>query len=154
MLKYDFELTDFALSDIGIHLLRNRYNYKTVAYHDLDKVQIKRGTESKNSLLSLFIGIALLSISVFKCISLYQDFNNPTVYTIYIESILLPLFPALVGFYLVYVCIKRGLILQVEQGSIRYKLRLKEIEKAGQTENLKLYLSKKLCSKLIIEDNL
>src|SRR5687768_12019242 len=101
--KYDFELTDFALSDDGIHLLRSGFNYKTIPYDHLDNALITRGAESKNSLFSLVIGIALLFFSVSKCISLYHDFSDPTVHRIYIESILFPLFPALVGFYLIYI---------------------------------------------------
>jgi hypothetical protein len=154
MSKYEYELTDFALSENGIHLLRNRYNYKTITFQDLERVRIKRGAEIKNSLLSFIIGVALFSFSVFKGISIYQDFTDPAVHRIYIESIILPLFPALIGLYLVYASIKRGPILQIEQGRARYKLRLKEIQKNNQAENLKLFLCEKLSSKLIIEENL
>jgi hypothetical protein len=120
----------------------------------LERAVIKRGAEIKNSLLSFIIGVALLSFSVLKGISLYHDFNDPTVHMIYIESILLPLFPALIGLYLVYASFKKGPILQVEQGNVRYKLRLRETQKNNQTENLKLFLCEKLSSKLIIKDNL
>ena len=154
MTKYEYELTDFALSDTGIHLLRNRFNYKTITFHDLERATIKRGSEIKNSVLSLIIGVAFLSFSILKGVSIYQDFNDPTVHRIYIESILLPLFPALIGLYLIYACIRRGPILQVEQGSARYKLRLREIQKSNQAESIKLFLSEKLSSKLIIEDSL
>ena len=97
MTTYDFELTDFALSENGIHFLRNGFNYKTIAYHDLDRALIKRGIEIKNSFLSLLVGTALVSFSLFKCISLYKEFSDPTVYRFYIESILLPLFPDIIG---------------------------------------------------------
>ena len=154
MIKYAFELTDFALSDEGIHLLRSRYNYKTIAYHDVDKAFIKRGPEIKNPLLSLLLGIALLSFSIVKSISLYQDFNDPTIRIIYIESILLPLFPALIGFYFVYTCIRKGPLLQIEQGNRSYKLSLREVQMNGGSEELKRYLRQKLSIKLAIEDHL
>lgn len=154
MAEYLYKLTDFALSENGIHLLRNGFNYKTVYYHDLEKATIKRGAEIKNTLLSLIIGVALVSFSILKGISLYSDFNDPGLHRIYIESILLPLFPGLIGSYLVYAALKRGPILQLEQGGTKYKLRLREVQRSSEIESMKLFLNKKLSSRMEIKDGL
>jgi hypothetical protein len=154
MNKYEYELNDFALSESGIHLLRNTYNYKTIAFHDIKRARIKRAVEIKNPILSLVVGIALISFSALKCLSLYKDFNDPSLHIIYIESIILPVLPGLIGIYFAYASMKKGLILQVEQGSERYKLSLKEAQKSKDVGNLKLFLKEKLSSKLETEASL
>ncbi len=153
MAPHDITTTDFALSENGIHLLRDGYNYKTIGWHSIDKAIIKNGPEIKNPFLSLAAGLALIILAGMKAISLYWDFTDPALHRIYIESILLPLFPALIGVYFLYACFKKGLILQVEESRSVCRLRLSELEKQNGLAGLKSYLHQKLSSKLLVVEN-
>jgi hypothetical protein len=66
MNMYDFEGTDFALSSKGIHLLRGRYNYKTIEYENVQKVIIKRGTEIHNVIVAYVWVLVYLPLLFFK----------------------------------------------------------------------------------------
>jgi hypothetical protein len=48
MTNYDIESKDFALSPEGIHLLRNRFNYKTIDFSDINKATFTRAADTKN----------------------------------------------------------------------------------------------------------
>jgi hypothetical protein len=93
MNTYDFESTDFALSMQGVHLLRSGFNYKTIDYPDIDKATIKRTREIKNVILSMTFGFFLFAFAILQTLDVINIFNDPNVHTIYIESIILPLFP-------------------------------------------------------------
>ena len=152
MSNYDFESTDFALSDKGIHLLRNGYNYKTIEYNMVDKATIKKGAEIKNVVLCLVIGICLLGFAILQTRHMINIFNDPTVTTIYIEAIVLPVLPGLVGIYLVYIAVKKGIVLIIETGSKKYKLRLRDFIKDNTKEKVIKYLTAKLSYKISRQD--
>jgi hypothetical protein len=154
MNTYDFELTDFALSNKGIHLLKNRYNFKTIGFHDVDSIILKKGAETKNIVLCLVIGISLLVFAFFQAIGIYESINDPTVNRIYIEGIILPFLPAMIGGYCIYISLKKAPILYVKSGKEKHRLRLKEVIKNNKIEELKLYLRANLQTKFIINDNL
>src|SRR3954447_7834430 len=148
---YDFETTDFALSAEGIHLLRSRFNYKTISYEAVDKAIIKRGSEISNVFPSLLLGIALIIFAFYQAIYFIRLFADPNVHTIYIERILLPFIPALFGTYLMYVGLKKGPALVIRSARKMYKLRLRDFFKNSKSNDLKNYLSEKLSYKLEVE---
>ena len=148
---YDFETTDFALSAAGIHLLRSRFNYKTIAYETADKAIIKRGSEISNVFPSLLLGTALIVFAFYQAIYFIRLFSAPNVHVIYIERILLPLIPALFGTYLMYAGLKQGPVLVIQSRKKKYKLRLRDFFKNGKSNDLKVYLSEKLSYKLEVE---
>lgn len=149
---YELETTDFALSGKGIHLLRSGYNYKTIEYGEVDKAAIYKSTEIKNVLLSQIIGIALLAFSILQTLHVISLFNNPKVYHIDIETIVLPVLPAIVGGYLVIISLKRGLILSVESEKKKYKLRLRDFVKHNKIGDVKNILSKNLTYRFSIQN--
>src|ERR1700733_8471085 len=97
MSPYQFQLQDFALSDNGVHLLRNRFNFKTIKYEEIKSATIKKTTEIRNASLILAFGIALLCFAFYQCRWIVELFTNPQVYKIYIETIIIPIFPAFLG---------------------------------------------------------
>lgn len=149
---YIFESTDFALSDKGIHLLRNRYNYKTIEYNMVDKATIKKGAEIKNVVPCLVIGICLLGFAILQTRHMINIFNDPSVTIIYIEAIVLPVLPGLVGIYLVYIAVKKGIVLIIDTGTKKYKLRLRDFIKDNTKEKVIKYLTEKLSYKISLED--
>jgi hypothetical protein len=100
------------------------------------------------------IGISLLVFAFFQAIGIYESINDPTVNRIYIEGIILPFLPAMIGGYCIYISLKKAPILYVKSGKEKHRLRLKEVIKNNKIEELKLYLRANLQTKFIINDNL
>jgi len=150
MNTYDFESTDFALSMQGVHLLRGRFNYKTIEYGDINKATIKRTREIKNVILSMTFGVFLLAFAILQTLLVINVFGDPNVHKIYIESIILPLLPGLVGIYLIYIANKKGLMLIIETKGKSEKLRLSGFVKNKNTYQLRNYLIARLSDRLVI----
>jgi hypothetical protein len=147
MTNYVIESKDFALSPEGVHLLRNRFNYKTLDFYDIDKATFTRAAETKHVLLTLIVGALLVAFAVYQTISVYEDFQDPSVYRIYIESIILPVLPLLVGLYCIYIAVKKVPLLIIELKSEKYKLSLRDIISDGRMQVLETYLKEKLREK-------
>jgi hypothetical protein len=154
MVKYDIETTDFALSPDGVHLLRNRFNFKTLPYHELDRIILKRGVEIKNATVTLILGVMLTLFAVYQCKWVIDIFNNSRIHRISIESIVVIIFPMLLGVYCIFVALKKAPILQVKGKSTVYKLRLKEVVKRNETLQLIQYLQSKLKHRLVIKEDI
>jgi len=151
---YEFETTDFAFSPKGIHLLRSSYNYKTIGYQEIDKATIKQASEIKNVLLSLILGIILFAFAILQTVYVIRLFNDPHVYHIYIETIVLPVLPGLDGLYLIYIAIKKGPVLIIEAGNKKHKLRLRSFVRSNKIIDVRNYLVNKLSHNLSIEDGI
>jgi hypothetical protein len=148
---YKFQLEDFALSDEGVHLLRNQFNFRTVGYNQINRATIERSTEIKNAPLILAIGISLVCFSFYQSRWIINSFTNPEVHRIYIETIVLPIIPAFVGIYCIYISLKKAPILKLEEGSRKYKLRLKSVIKNNQAFEFANYLNQHLGSKVNVD---
>lgn len=144
MTGYDIESKDFALSPRGVHLLRKRFNYKTIGFYEIHKATFSRAADTKNVVLTLTAAILFVAFAVYQTIGVYEDFHNPSVHHIYIESILLPVFPLLLGLYCFYIAVKKVPLLIIELSSEKYKLNLQDVINAGQMGPLESYLKEKL----------
>jgi hypothetical protein len=144
MNNYDIQSKDFALSAQGVHLLRNRFNYKTINYNDVHKATFARAVETKNVVLTLIAGILFVGFAVYNAIGVFENFHNPAVHRIYIESIVLPVLPLLLGLYCIYIAVKKVPSLIIELESQKHTLSLEDIYKAGEIEILEIYLKEKL----------
>jgi hypothetical protein len=144
MTSYDIESTDFALSSDGVHLLRNKFNYKTINFDDIDKATFTKSAETRNVMLALTVGVLLVAFAIYNGIGVYENFHDPLVRHIYIESIVLPILPLLAGSYCIYMAIRKVPLLMIYTKSEKYKLSLKGIIKSGRMDMLKVYLNQKL----------
>ena len=153
MNEYDFEGRDFALSNKGIHLLRSRYNYKTIEYDDIQKAIIKRGVEISNAFVVLILGILLSAFALYQAWTVIQFFLSNEGGTIYIETIVLPVIPGILGIYLLYLAAKKGLILTIQSNNGNRKMRLNEFVKSNKINDLRIFLGEKLSTRLVIEAN-
>jgi hypothetical protein len=154
MSRYDFEATDFALSKSGIHLLRDRYNYKTIEYKEVNKATIKRAPEINNYLVILIFGIALIAFAVKVTVGIIRLLKSPDVEVIYIEHIVLPVIPGLLGFYMLWNALRRGPVLFIETNTSKHKLRLREFKKNNNVVKLLTYLRSNLYCQFSIEDEI
>lgn len=60
-IHYVFKTREFAISDLGFHLLRSGYCHKTVPFSGIKEVQIERGFEIHNWLVILILGLLFFS---------------------------------------------------------------------------------------------
>lgn len=64
MPSYNFETREFAVSDAGIHLLRDRYNYQTIPFSEIKRAVIEKGKETPNWIGATLLGTAMLYAAI------------------------------------------------------------------------------------------
>ena len=152
MTNYHFEAREFGVSDRGIHLLRSRFNYETIEFNQVDSLTIEKGKELNNWIAILTIGLALVSFSVWYSLRLFNIIDNNEVNVIYIEEILVPLIPFMLGGYCLYSSTRTGKILRVKTTKNRtHKFPLKELEKDNKVRSLEEFLSETLNTRFKIK---
>ena len=149
MTPYQFQFEDFALSDEGVHLLRNRFNFKTIAYDQIETAIVDRRTEIKNALLVFILGAVMLCFAFYQSRWVFQLFNDPHTYKIYIESIVIPLFPAALGIYCIYIALRKGPVLILKEQGETHTLRLRTAVKKGLAFDCEKFLIRHLGHKLM-----
>ena len=100
-MQYLIESEQFGLSETGFHFLRSRFNYKTLIYSEIDKVEFKRGHSIKNWVVILILGIISFSVSfiwTFGILMFFQDGRG----VIYVEELVSPLILLLFGIFCIY----------------------------------------------------
>src|SRR5687768_6891151 len=151
MNNYHFETREFGVSDRGIHLLRSRFNYETIEFDQVDHLTIEKGKELNNWLAILVIGLALVSFSVYYTVRLFSIVDNNEVNVIYVEEILVPLLPFMIGGYCLYSSTRNGTILRLRTiNSKTDKFPLKEFEKEDKLGRFQDFLKAKLKTKVKI----
>lgn len=151
MNNYYFETREFGVSDIGIHLLRSRFNYETIEFNHLDNLTIERGKELNNWMAILIIGLCLFSFSIYYSLKLFNSVNSNEVNVIYFEHILVPLIPFMLGGYCLYSSTRNGVVLRIRTIKNKTdKFPLKELEKDNKLESFQDFLKKKLNTRVKI----
>ncbi len=136
MPSYHFETPEFGISDTGIHYLRSRFNYKTVAYTDIHSARIEQGKDLNNWAIVLSIGIALAGFGLYYFYRLYIFFFEISEHrTIAPEQILLPVIPFLMGVYCIYSATRNSVVMRFTDAQGKPdKLSLRELQKNNQLE--------------------
>jgi len=154
MNPYHLQVEDFALSEKGIHLLRNNFNFKTVGYNDVKSATVTKATEVRNAPIILCLGIAMLLFAFYQSRWVLYLFSDPSVHRIYIESIILPLIATSLGIYCVYSSLRKGPILKLEDEHTTHKLRLREIYKKKMVPEFEKFLRDQLGPRLLIDPSI
>ena len=140
MNNYYFETREFGVSDNGIHLLRSRFNYETIEFHQVHNLTIEKGKELNNWLAILVIGLALVSFSVYYALRIFSIIDNNEVNVIYIEEILVPLIPFMLGGYCLYSSTRNGTILRLRTIKNKTdKFPLKEFVRTTNWDHFKIF---------------
>lgn len=151
MSAYLFQTDEFGLDDCAIHFLRNRYRYHTVNLSTAS-VRVDRGADIRNWQLMLAFGLALVLFGLWYCWRLAVVTQSGEVSRIYIEEIVLPVLPVLLGVFASYMALRRGPVLVVQEQVGRPRtVSLREIEKSGRLERLLSLLSER-AKQLTIEE--
>lgn len=140
---YKFETEHFAVSDTGVHLLRSRFNYETIGFETIKAVDIKGGKELKNWRWVLFIGVALIAFVVFDLYQIYQLFISDGTFVIYVERLLIPLFPLLVGGYSIIISLRSTVVFTFKTDKKSYYLSLRELVKDNSLERFRQFVEDK-----------
>jgi hypothetical protein len=140
MSKYNFQTEKAGFSNEGLHLLRNRFNFKTIPYKEIQSIEIMQGWVMNNWLVLLLFGLILVVFAFSAALSLYLNYIDPDVHIIYTEHILMILLPLMMGFFTIYSALQRGEVLWVLYGSKRLKFPLRALHKSGKREQFLQFL--------------
>ena len=143
--QYTFETKEFGLSETGIHLLRSRYNYKTIDYGEIDTITIGTDKELNNWWIILFLGLALVAFAIYYTYGLYLYVVSSQTGVIYMEDFVVPVIPLLMGGYCIFMGLRNGKVMRVHtmDGKSK-KLSLSVIDKNDQLSDLAQFLNDRL----------
>ena len=152
MNPYKFTTSEFDISETGIHLLRSNFNYKTINFKDITLVEIKKGKLINNWILILVLGTVLIAFSLYCVFKLVIAFNTDSVRHIFIEQIILPVLPLLLGGFCIYSSVRNGMIISIRNNGKDTSYPIEDIIKKNEYEDFIAYLklNKDLNSKLNI----
>lgn len=139
MTKYNFEVEQFGVSETGIHLLRNRFNYETINFEDILEISIERGRQVNNWLLVLILGITFLAGALAYLVqAVYEYLYGHTVKMFYIEQFVVPIIPIFLGTYMIINALKTGINVRI---TTRNKSKLLSIDALKKSEKLSDFIS-------------
>jgi len=144
---YTFETDQFGINDEGIHLLRSKYNYKSIVTGEIEFIELIRGKEFVNWVFILLIGIVMLVFGLYYGLSLFDFFNSSNGGRIYIEELLVPFFPICIGIYMVYVSFRTTMILKVQLKNKKFQLSMRPLIKEGKYEEFEKYMNENIKNK-------
>ncbi|HEX3007629.1 MAG TPA: hypothetical protein VHO90_08450 [Bacteroidales bacterium] len=135
---YKYETDQFGVSDKSIHLLRNRFNYKSIDFTDINSIKIQKGRDLKNWLWVLLVGCGLLTFVVYDLLHIFNIFSDSRTHVIYIERLLIPLFPFVLGIYSVVISLRKSIVMIVQCRTKTYYLSLRSLIKANEFNDFKI----------------
>lgn len=119
-MEYPYSTKEFGISDEGIHLLRHRFNYKTIPFSKIERVELRKGMQLNNWLVIFLIGSAMLITGIYLSAGIFDFFGKGEVQTRTVRIIYLIFIP-IVGAYFIYESLQFGLILEVSFGGVKRK---------------------------------
>lgn len=152
MQAYNFETRDFAVSDTGIHLLRSRFNYRTILFSEIKRIIIEKGKVTPNWIGAFILGTAILYGAVDLSLMTIDDFIVGKADAGSAKILVFVILIGCAGGSFIYSSVRRGIILRVSYGNDKSdKFSLKDIILRGQLADLLFMLSSKLDSRLIVK---
>ena len=123
--KYHFVTDEFGVSDVGIHLLRSRFNYQTIKFSEIKIMSVGKGMELHNWALIFVVGAILIVVGVGISIGII---NTLLTHGASGPRILLVLFIPFVGAYFVFNSVQIDTIMTINYGcNNKHKFPLKKI---------------------------
>jgi hypothetical protein len=140
---YTYEAEKFAVSDNGLHLLRNRFNYETIAWNTIDTLEVRDGKDLRNWLWVLFVGVALAGYAIYDIFYILFIFNDPNVHEIYAERLVLPVIPLALGLYSIIIALRNTRVMVIKGATKTYFLSLRYLIKSSQYAEFVTFMQKK-----------
>jgi hypothetical protein len=138
--NYLFQTDDFALSEGSLRLLRNGFNYKTIPLTDIQSMEIRKGKELKNWLWVFTIAIGLIGFAVYDTIRIFIMYFDPNINRIYIERVVIPVLPYVLGIYSLFISLRTRTILIVKSEGYNNRFSLRNIEEQKQLDSFMDFL--------------
>lgn len=139
-----FETDQFGVNPEGIHLLRSKFIYKTIPYDEIQSSVIKNGREYKNWVIMLIIGLASIAFAINHIYNLWNFFHSPEGGVIYIESLIVPFFPTIIGLLLIYLSLRNTLILNIMTLQKNHTLSLRPLIRKNVISEFEKYLKSQI----------
>ena len=152
MTSYNFKTREFAVSDVGIHLLRSGYNYQTVPFSHIKQIIIEKGKETPNWIGVFLLGTAILYAAVdFSMISI-DNFVYGNAGAGHAKLLVFLLLLGCAGGTFVHSSLRHGVIVRIIYGSGKHdRFPLKEIIDQGKFGDLLFMLQSKLDSRRTVK---
>jgi len=125
--EYRYKAEKFAVSDDGLHLLRNEFNYETISWNEIGSIEVHNGKDLKNWLWVLLIGIALTVYAMWDIFQILFIFKDPNVHRIYVERLVIPVIPLSLGVYSIFIALRNTRVMIVKSAKKSYYLSLRYI---------------------------
>lgn len=150
MEKYLFRDKYFAISEEGLHLLRNGFNYKTIGMSEIRSVRLGRGKSIKNWILLFLLGVLILTGSYYYGRSIWYFLTNPDAEgSIYVEEIASVVIGTLIGSYCIFLSLKIEEVIEFKTTSKSENFSTKQLKEEGLFDELIRFLRQ---HKSVIED--
>ncbi|UOQ54481.1 hypothetical protein [Hymenobacter cellulosivorans] len=140
MLPYQFYTDEFGLDEHTIYFLRNRFRYASLPLAEATFF-VQRGADIRNWRLMLAFGVGLIGFGLWYGGLVLDFFRSGEGGRIYIEEIVVPVIPVLLGVFAVVMALRRGPTLRVQQvGGSSRTVSLRAVEKNGRLGRLLAFL--------------
>jgi hypothetical protein len=152
MTSYNFETREFAVSDAGIHLLRDRYNYRTIRFSEIKQIVIGKGKETPNWIGAFMLGTAIIYAAIDFSMITFDGFISGNGNMWQVQMFVFLLLIGCAGGCFVYSSLQQGLILRISYANgKRDRFPLREIIMQDRFDDLLFMLTSKLDSRIIVK---
>lgn len=125
----------FGISSEGLHLMRNGYNYKTIAKEDIKSIRIGVGRSIRNWIILLILGLLMISGSIG-----YLFYGFTIAEEIYREAIAGCGILVFLGIYCLYLSIRTEEVIEFSINGKKEAFATKEIKESNKYETLRNFL--------------
>jgi hypothetical protein len=141
--QYLFKTSDFGVSDAGIHLLRNEFNYLTIPWDEINSLKIEKGKVHHNWFLVFLLGTVILIPGLYVSMKVVETLFYEEISRAY-RMMTLFFFPCL-GVHIIWNSLKTGLLLRIRYSFDKKDMfPLKEIIQGKKLNEFKSLLNHKL----------
>ena len=134
---YAFETSEFGLDDKGLHRLRSRFPFETVAYAAIIRAEVRRGRTVQNWWLLLAFGLLCAGLYVAYNIYLFFSFGHGRIT---VQELVVPVIPGCIGVAAIVQALQVGDILIVYTKRRKLLFPLDKL-KSGNLLALPVYLA-------------
>lgn len=139
-MDYKYTAEKFGINNKGLHLLRNKFNFKSYKLTDINEIRINRGFDLKRWFITLTFGLILLAFALFDSFKIISIVRNPEG-VIYIERLLIPLFPFALGLYSLLISLRKATIMTALLNGKKHHFSLRQLDKKEKTQEFIAYLT-------------
>lgn len=144
MSKYLFKDTYFGISEEGLHLLRNGFNYKTLAMAEIEAVRVGKGKSIKNWFVLLGVGIFFILGALYVSRNIWSYLAEPGPgSSIYGEEIIAAVSVAVFGVYCILRSLKTEEVIEFQHATGKEAYATKELKEMGEFDDLLAFLKQR-----------